>query len=205
MTEETVKTVLKENTLVLGMISDRAHSIHDGVNQFYDNYPYGYHLDRVARKVIDCLGAVCSEEEDILPVVFGAYFHDTMEDARLTYNDVKREALKFFSEEKSLLATEIVYALTNEKGRTRAERADERYYSLIRETPYAPFVKVCDRYANMKHSFGKAGGLDLRMRKIYSDELEHFLRSVRSPLAGSDPRFSVPEGLIQELHDLMKG
>ena len=205
MTEEEVKKFLKEKTEVLGEISERAHSIHDAVNQTYESYPYGYHLDRVTGAVIDYLAPVCTDEEDILPVIFGSYFHDSIEDARLTYSDVKNEALKFFSEEKALLATEIVYALTNEKGRTREERAGERYYSLIRETPYAPFVKACDRFANMNHSFWKEDKFDLKMRKVYSDEMEHFLQGVTSPHAESDPRFSIPEELIQKMNDLVKG
>ena len=43
--------------------------------------------------------------------------------------------------EQCITAAEIVYALTNDKGRTRKERAGEHYYAGIRETPYAPFVK----------------------------------------------------------------
>ena len=40
-----------------------------------------------------------------------------------------------------------MYALTNEKGRTRAERAGVKYYEGIRAVPYAPMVKLADRMA----------------------------------------------------------
>ena len=76
---------------------------------------------------------------------FGAYYHDSIEDARLTYNDVIRIAKRWMDDEQALIATEIVYALTNDKGRTRAERAGEKYYQGIRETAFAPFVKLSDR------------------------------------------------------------
>ena len=62
----------------------------------------------------------------------------------MTYNDI-REAL-------GGPIAEITYALTNEKGRNRKERANEKYYEGIRNTPYATFVKLCDRLANVTYS-----------------------------------------------------
>ena len=47
----------------------------------------------------------------------------------------------------------IAYALTNEKGRTRAERANAKYYRGIRKEEYADLDKICDRLANVKHSY----------------------------------------------------
>ncbi len=35
---------------------------------------------------------VCVNEADVLPLFFGAYYHDSIEDARLTYNDAKKIA-----------------------------------------------------------------------------------------------------------------
>ena len=75
----------------------------------------------------------------------------------MTYNDVKKVAGSMLTEEQALMATEIVYALTNDKGRSRAERAGEKYYQGIRETPYAPFVKLCDRLANITYSCAGEG------------------------------------------------
>jgi (p)ppGpp synthase/HD superfamily hydrolase len=77
-------------------------------------------------------------------VLSACWLHDTIEDCRVTYNDVKAE----FGEE----VAEIVYSLTNEKGRTRKDRANFIYYKGICETPFAAFVKICDRIANIKHS-----------------------------------------------------
>mgnify|MGYP007056209090 CR=1 FL=1 len=92
---------------------------------------------------------VCTSPADVVPLLFGTFYHDSIEDARLTYNDVMSKARCFMNDEQALAATEIVYALTNDKGRTRAERAGEKYYAGIRSTPYAPFVKLCDRMANV--------------------------------------------------------
>jgi ATP phosphoribosyltransferase regulatory subunit HisZ len=58
---------------------------------------------------------------------FAALFHDSIEDARLTYNDVLSIAKEYMTEGYAKASTEIVYALTNEKGRNRKERANEKY------------------------------------------------------------------------------
>lgn len=102
-------------------------------------YKYGHH--------------VCAGGADVLPLFFGAYYHDSIEDTRLTYNDVVKIAKQWMDDQQALMAAEIVYALTNDKGRTRAERAGEKYYQGIRDTAYAPFMKLADRLANITYSF----------------------------------------------------
>ena len=98
------------------------------------------------------------------------------------------------------MATEVVYALTNDKGRTRAERAGEHYYAGIRATPYAPFVKLCDRLANMTHSFTVSDGGNNRMRTVYQQEWEHFRQSITGE--SSDQRLALPESMIQQILSL---
>ena len=180
-----------------------AHELHQSVNEIYgDDLPYGFHLDMVIEGVI-CYGyLVCAREEDVLPLFFGGYYHDSIEDARLSYNDVMRVARKWMTEEQALMATEIVYALTNDKGRNRAERAGEKYYKGIRETPYAPFVKLCDRLANVTYSCsvdtGRGGN---RMREVYKNEMRHFLPSIISDT--DDPRRQVPFETITALAEIL--
>ena len=111
----------------LEQIREAAHELHQNVNEVYgDDLPYGFHLDMVAEGVISYGHLVCAREEDVIPLFFGCYYHDSIEDARLSYNDVLRAARKWMTEEQALMATEIVYALTNDKGRTREERAGEK-------------------------------------------------------------------------------
>lgn len=74
----------------IAQIRQSAHALHAEVNQTYDNVlPYGHHLDMVADAVKEYGYAVCECEEDVVPLFFGAYYHDSIEDARLTYNNVK--------------------------------------------------------------------------------------------------------------------
>lgn len=180
-----------------------AHRLHESVNQFYDvDKPYGYHLDMVAKEVYAYGHLVLVGEADLLPLFMGAWFHDSIEDARVSYNDVKKIALKFgLTEEQAFLASEIVYALTNEKGRNRKERAGKRYYEGIRNTPYAPFVKICDRMANIRYSCGCYNMGNLRMAKVYEDEMPYFTQAIM--VETDDIRFSVPETMVDDAWGVM--
>jgi hypothetical protein len=175
-----------------------AHELHASVNQTYgDHLPYGYHLDMVVDGIREFGHLVCVCEADVLPLFFSGYYHDSIEDARLTYNDVRRVARNLLTEEQSLMAAEIVYALTNDKGRTRAERAGERYYKGIRETPYAPFVKLCDRLANVSYSCASQDADNHRMKKVYEHEMPHFLSAINAH--SDDPRFQIPHEVVLRL------
>ena len=183
-------------------IRESAHKLHDSVNQTYgEDLPYGFHLDMVVEG-ISCFGhLVCKSEDDVLPLFFGAFYHDSIEDARKSYNDVMGIARGFLTEEQALTATEIVYALTNDKGRNRAERAGEKYYKGIRETPFAPFVKICDRLANITYSCTMADKSNIRMRKVYKEEMPHFLASIDPHSA--DCRFQVPSEVVYALAEIL--
>jgi len=95
--------------------------------------------------------------------------HDVIEDCRQTYPDVK--------ENTNENVANIVYALTNEKGKTREERANDKYYEGIRETPYATFVKLCDRMANLDYSKRKSP----KMTKVYLKDMSNFIKKIYDP------------------------
>ena len=177
-------------------IQEISAKVHEDVNQHYDEHPYFYHLNKVATNVIEFVPEIITKKEDILPVLFGAYFHDSIEDARLTYNDVKKIAEKYMGEEQAFLAVEIVYALTNEKGRNRHERANDKYYEGIRAIPYAPLVKACDRLSN--YEFAKA--TQSRMVKMYEKEMDEFIFKLTT-FGEKDIRFTLPSELIAALRD----
>lgn len=108
----------------------------------YDGKMYAVHLDMVygyAKKYIHIIPPI--EREAVLSA---CWTHDLIEDCRLTYNDIKEA----FGEP----VAEITYALTNEKGKTRKERASDKYYSELVRSGYASmFVKICDRLANVSY------------------------------------------------------
>lgn len=143
---------------------------HQKVNHRYGDKPYTFHLNMVygvAQKFSYLL-----PESEIENVYCGCWVHDIIEDARETYNDVLHNTNK--------TVAELAYALTNEKGRTRAERANDTYYQGIRETPNATFVKLCDRIANVKNSKEQGSSMLDKYRienpefikKLYRPELQ---------------------------------
>lgn len=130
---------------------------HKDINQKYNGNPY---FDAHILKVV----AVAEEFKHLLPehehdiVISACALHDAMEDDHGTsYNDMVK---KF-----GAIIAEIVYAVSNEKGRNRVERANKKYYKGIRTTGNADFVKLCDRIANVRSS---------EMRDMYRKEHEHF-------------------------------
>jgi hypothetical protein len=193
---------LDELAPIINEIRNDAHALHASVNHAYDRIrPYGFHLDMVVNWVRKYIGEVCVSEQDVLPIYFAAFYHDSIEDARLSYNDVMKIAKELMDEEQAYLATEIVYALTNEKGRNRAERANEKYFAGIREIPYAPFVKLADRLANTSYAFSKGTADSLRMSKVYREELPGFLEALK--VEGTDIRFSLPEAMVEDLWEVI--
>ena len=203
MDKELFERYVTQHSALLRDIRESAHRLHDSVNQHYDGvHPYGYHLDMVADAVFEHGHLVCAAEADILPLVFGAYYHDSIEDARLTYHDVRTCAARLMDDGQAYMAAEIVYALTNEKGRTRAERAGERYYQGIRQTPYAPFVKLADRLANITYSCSHSNDANRHMRQVYRGELPHFLAAI-APADTADQRFALPEPMVAAIHALI--
>ena len=202
MTRKEFESCVESLSEQIEQIRRMAYQLHEAVNQTYGGgLPYVYHLDMVANGVRDFGHLVCAGKGDVLPLFFAAYYHDSIEDARQTYNDVKKTASGFMTDEQALMATEIAYALTNDKGRSRAERAGEKYYKGIRETPYAPFVKLCDRLANVSFSCSEQGGFNQRMKGVYRQENEHFLTAIDPH--SDDPRFAVPQEVVRQMTDCL--
>lgn len=164
-----------------------AFRIHDEVNQKYDGIlPYGYHLKLTASYVSRYGYLVATDETDVLILYAAAFLHDAIEDARMSYHDIVRFIGEFHVEGIHLAAgcrheierqvPEIVYALSNEKGRNREQRANETYYRGIRETPFATFIKMCDRLANIQYATQFV--FTNRMFDVYKHEHHLFVRSI---------------------------
>ena len=202
MTKQEFEACLERHADEIERIKQSAHELHRSVNQSYgEGLPYSYHLDMVVNNVREFGHMVCASENDVLPLMFGGYFHDSIEDARLTYNDVMHEARMLMTVEQALMGTEIVYALTNDKGRTRAERAGEKYYKGIRETLYAPFVKMCDRMANITFTCSNLDSNNNRMKQVYKEEVPHFLEAIDPH--SDDPRLKVPKEMVVRLAECL--
>jgi hypothetical protein len=202
MTYQEFQACVEKHRPDIEEVRECAHMLHESVNQQYDKkHPYGFHLDMVADSVFKYGHLICQSEHDVLPLFFGAFYHDSIEDARMSYNDVTKAARLFMDDEQAYMAAEMVYALTNEKGRTRAERAGERYYQGIRETLYAPFLKLADRLANTTYSFTHCNKENVHMKEVYREEMPHFLEAIDAH--SDDPRLGLPQEMIDDIYKLL--
>jgi (p)ppGpp synthase/HD superfamily hydrolase len=155
---------MENNTL--GPRIDWIIAQHRDTNHMYDKYlPYEFHL-RMVVEVAKKFQHLISHKADWTDVVLAAWGHDLIEDTRVSYNDIK----KTLGEQ----AADIIYSLTNEKGKNRKERANHKYYDGIRTTPYGVFVKLCDRIANVQYS--KMSGS--RQHEMYKKENVDFMMSL---------------------------
>ena len=153
---------------------------HNKTNHMYDTYlPYEFHLRMVAQAANDFIHLVPDSSNGEITrretITMAAYGHDLIEDTRVSYNDVK-EVL-------GIQAADIIYAVSNEKGKNRKERANDKYYEGIRNTPGAVFIKLADRIANVQYSkMAKS-----RMYEMYEKENDNFLTSLGFAVGRAHP------------------
>ena len=144
-----------------------ATNSHIKVNHKYGEMEYSYHLNMVCNVAEQFIYLV--EEKEREHVYCGCWVHDIIEDARETYNDVLQNTNQTIAE--------LAYALTNEKGKNRRERANDKYYREMHAVPNAVFIKLCDRIANITHSKHKGS----RMFDKYKKENTNFIKKLYRP------------------------
>lgn len=168
----------KEDILLINKTRKFAINCHGKVNQLYDGMPYYTHLDEVVNYAKKFKHLI--PEKDHTLAVCGAWCHDTLEDGNITYNDLRHE----LNDE----IADIVFLLTNHRGKTRKERANDDYYLGIKNNDIALYVKICDRLGNMTHSilYNNRG-----MADMYVKELPHFKNKLYN-------------GLYDEMWDLLQ-
>jgi hypothetical protein len=166
---------------------------HDVVcNQKYaGTLPYSCHLAFVeaqGRKFLHLLDskeyANYTEETVVLHAIIA---HDSIEDARITYNDI----LNFNSGQSEFFrksVADIVYCVTDEKGKNRKERKNNKYYAELKKNKLAVFVKLADLAANTL--FSKLSGSSMYEKykkewpnfkeKLYIEEYKEFFDYIKN-------------------------
>ena len=178
---------------------------HRNTNHFYDTYlPYEFHL-RMVNQVAKDFNHLLDDTVDYYSgkreihkgqdetvtlktaCMLATWGHDLIEDTRVSYNDV----MNHLGQE----AADIVYAVTNEKGKNRKERGGVKYYEGIRQTPGAVFVKLCDRIANVQYSKMTKS----RMFEMYKKEHRDFELMIGRYTANQDlePMFEYLSNLFE--------
>lgn len=163
---------------------------HQKTNHLYDGKPYLIHLAMVVYYAHKYKDIVCISTEGMFEdVLCACWLHDTIEDCRLTYNDIKAIAGE--------RVADMVYALTNDKGKTRKERTGDNYYKGILEVAFARYVKLCDRLANSAYGKAYGGG----MLNTYRAENREFIEAL---IPSSQDRERIYKPMIDELNELLK-
>jgi len=118
---------------------------HDIVcNQKYDTaLPYSFHLKMVTAQSIKWKHLLSSKVE-VQITEMGAWGHDLIEDARVTYNDIRNIA--------GVPVADLIYACTDEKGKNRKERHNDNYFLNLSQNKLAIYVKLCDVISNVLYS-----------------------------------------------------
>lgn len=136
---------------------------HNKIIQKYDiGLPYYTHLQEVV-DYVHKFEYLLNNDDEIDLAICSAWGHDLIEDTNLTYNKIKN----YLNQD----IAEIIFLLTNHRGRNRNERANDDYYQQIKNNKIALFVKICDRIANTVHSYKYK---NMRMYNMYDNEYKDF-------------------------------
>lgn len=166
----------------------KVFKIHDKVcNQKYaDTLPYSTHLKFVIAQGRLFFNLLESNERTV--VEFALPSHDIIEDGRFTYNnlvDLISETIEKYGYGHKITnfiknddnpspfshtVADIVYCVTDEKGKSRKERKNDKYYAELKENELAIFVKLADLAANTL--FSKLSGNS--MYDKYKKEFPNF-------------------------------
>lgn len=150
-------------------------------NQKYGgDLPYSFHLDAVFAQG-EKFKHLINPSDYTNVVTHALYAHDLIEDARMTYNDIIKACDKYNIRRAEVVA-DIVYCVTDEKGKNRRDRKNDKYYKDLLKNKYAVFVKLADIAANTL--FSKLTGSSMYgmykkeflnvKRKLYIDKYKEF-------------------------------
>jgi hypothetical protein len=121
---------------------EKAKNFHDKANCEYDNQNYVIHLDMVAESVSK-YKQVFIKPKDYLTALNAAYFHDTIEDAKLTFNDIKKVSNR--------RVAQVVLAVTDVHEENRLLRHLFTMGKTVKDY-IAIVVKMADMRANALYS-----------------------------------------------------
>jgi len=137
-------------------------------NQKYNKkLPYSFHLGMVADAGRQFKYLLSATEFGV--AIQGCWGHDLIEDARLTYNDIKE---KF-----GVLVADVIFRCTEERGKTRKERHPDSLLTELGSHDVSLYVKLSDQIANI--TFGLSTGSS--MVDKYRKEYPHFKALTYNP------------------------
>lgn len=137
----------------------KVNDIHNKANCKYDGKEYVIHLDMVVNGIMK-YDTVFLNHKDYRIAVIGGYYHDTIEDAQLTFNDVKKIT--------NIAVAHVVLDVTDVHEENRLLRHLFTMSKTVKNH-ISIIVKMCDIRANCLYS--KVNGSS--MYKKYVAEYEY--------------------------------
>lgn len=158
---------------------------HDVVcNQKYgDGLPYSFHLQATLAQAYR-FRLLWPQEYTLEQISSTCVGHDLLEDARVSYNDLRK-----LTDE---VVANAIFALTELRGKTREERHNDEYFGQIKVNELARFVKLCDLAANVLYS----KLTNSSMLNVYQRELPEVWRRLRE---GQDDKLGPIFTSIEEI------
>ena len=109
------------NSEHLEVLAQAAAQCHAAVNQTYGGYlPYEFHLRLTASYAARFLHLLPLNAEEAETLFAAAYFHDSLEDARLTYNDLTRLLTRLKQEHGLLVNVQEVLGISETTAESEA-------------------------------------------------------------------------------------
>jgi len=160
------------------MLSYKLHSYNA---QIYDNkYSYLYHIEYAAAQLKELMKHIGGEEDSQVYInsLCAIYLHDSVEDAGITYNDIRNMF--------NIDIAEAVFGVTNNRGRTRKERSGGDFYDVLTSNKVSVYCKIADRCANYKYG----AEVDSSMSRKYKKENPDFVAGLKG-IIEKDATFNV--------------
>ena len=121
---------------------ENARNYHNSANCLYSNHEYIYHVDMVVNNLIEYKNIFINKDDYISTYIAG-YYHDCIEDAQLSFNDIKYVS--------NVVVAKIVLAVTDVHEENRLLRHLMTMGKTVKDYR-AIILKLCDIKANAKYS-----------------------------------------------------
>jgi (p)ppGpp synthase/HD superfamily hydrolase len=153
--------------IIIQKAKEHGIACHKNTNHLYDGKPYETHLQMVYEEAIKYSHLVEIHYRDNF--LAATWVHDTIEGCREEYYNL----VKVLNHP----IADLVFAVSNEKGRGRDEKQNPTFYSGIKKIRYATLLKVCDRIANIKYSIATN---NKRKTDMYFKENQLFISQLKN-------------------------
>lgn len=186
----------KQNFKLIEDCAKTVFDLHSKENKNYGILPYSVHLTVTVNNIIKYSEYLNEEltDEELFVLIIAGFYHDTLEDLSVTYNELHDIFLNKLNIKISLIddILTLVKSLSTQKTGTRKERHSDSYYKQIRETKFASFIKMCDRVANLQLIYPYS----INKLAMYQKESISFLSSLNLN--------EIPNELIKEYENLLQ-